>query len=108
MTNDLVICHHCPCGASAHLIQAVSQTGRGCYHVHSFINQDMNNIRDIGVNVTADKQRLFLIQAKVDDFRIINCPDQSLSGNLLSKYFDVPIVKKKKQLQLIIAKVKNL
>ncbi|GES81017.1 hypothetical protein GLOIN_2v1884262 [Rhizophagus clarus] len=44
----------------------------------------MNNIRDIGVNVTADKQRLFLIQAKVDDFRIINCPDQSLSGNLLS------------------------
>ncbi|CAB4446551.1 unnamed protein product [Rhizophagus irregularis] len=90
-----------PCGASTLLIQVVSQSGGGNFNVRTFTNNDLNVVKNIGVNVIADKQRLFRIQAKVDDFVNINCPNPSFSGELCySKYVEPPDCKKERDIAI--------
>ncbi|GBC21695.2 hypothetical protein GLOIN_2v1868591 [Rhizophagus irregularis DAOM 181602=DAOM 197198] len=90
-----------PCGASVLLIQVISQNGGGNYYARTFTNSDLNVVRYIGVNVIAEKYRQFRIQAKVDDFENINCPNPSFSGELCySLYVDTPDCAKEKSIAI--------
>ena len=90
-----------PCGASTLLIQVVSQNGGGNFDVRTFTNKNLSVVENIGTNVTADKQHLFRIQAKVDDFVNINCPNPSFSGEICySRYVDPPDCEKEKNIAI--------
>ena len=80
-----------PCGASTLMIQVVAQNGGGHFVVRNFTSKDFNNNRDIGLNVFSNNQHQFRIQARVNDFKSINCPNPKFSGELCyTKYVDTP------------------
>jgi hypothetical protein len=86
-----------PCGASTLLIQVVAQNGLGGFHIRTFTGNDLNVVRDIGVNVTSVNQHLFRIQAMVDDFQDINCSNPNFSGELCyPRYVDSPDCEREK------------
>ncbi|GBB87981.1 hypothetical protein RclHR1_01450009 [Rhizophagus clarus] len=90
-----------PCGASTLLIQLVSQNGLGGFRIRAFTNNDINVVRDVAINVTSVKSHQFRVQAKVDDFKDINCPNPSFSGVLCyPKYIDSPDCEREKDLAI--------
>ena len=80
-----------PCGASTLLVQVVSENGGGNYDVRNFTSDDLNKQKDIGVNIIADKQHQFRIQAKVADYQNIACSDPQFSGELCYTKYVEPI-----------------
>lgn len=86
-----------PCGASNLLIQVVSQIGGNEFDVRNFTSNDLNVDKYIGINVIADKQRQFRIQASVGDFKNISCTNPRFSGELCyARYVDPPDCEREK------------
>ncbi|RGB29039.1 hypothetical protein C1646_672752 [Rhizophagus diaphanus] len=90
-----------PCGASTLLIQLVSQNVLGGFHIRTFNSNDLNVAKYVGINVISVREHLFRIQAMVDDFNNINCPDPSFSGEICyTRYVDPPDCEREKNLAI--------
>jgi hypothetical protein len=69
-----------PCGASILFIQVIPQNGGlDEFNVRNFTKDDVNVEKNIGLDVKANKQHQFRIQARADN---LNCPDPQFKGNL--------------------------
>ncbi|RGB29042.1 hypothetical protein C1646_796038 [Rhizophagus diaphanus] len=90
-----------PCGASILFIQVIPQNGgNNEFEVRSFTKDDVKVEKNIGLNVIANKQHQFRIQARADN---LNCPDPQFKGDLCYiNYSESPDAAKEKAISIAV------
>ena len=93
-----------PCGASVFSIRVVSVPGGGGnFDPRDFTTEDLNQPKSIGRDVNATTIHQFRIQAWIQDYDKVTCPDPSFKGEICyPSYADPPNCKKEEIIAIVV------